>query len=138
MKVFVSKDAERLAELSAKQTLTARDQADLFGIAERLERLDERLRNLSSATPHTPGRTYADGVRDERLRILGRSNLPTQSVELVGADAETIQRAMAAGRVKKVARGVSGLTEAPAPRKPQVPKYPSLEGIKIDLSRLKV
>jgi hypothetical protein len=135
MKVFVSKDAERLAELSAKQTLTAWDQINLFSIAERLERLDERVRNL---TAHSPGKTYADGVRDERLRILGRSNLPLQSVELTGADAETIQRAMAAGQVKKVARGVSGLAEAPPARKPQVPKYPSLEGIKIDLSRLKM
>lgn len=131
-RIFVSKDAERLAELSSKLTLTALDQADLFGIAERLEKLDERLRNIASATPVTPGRTYADGVRDERERIFGRSNLPIQSVELREDRAALIAQAVAGGR----ARRVTPPKPLPPERKPTLPRYPSLEGLKIDLSKL--
>lgn len=133
-RVFVSKDAERLAELAAKFTLTACDQADLFGIAERLERLDERLRNIDRATPATFGKTYADGVRDERQRILGRSNLPIQSIELRGEDADFIATAVALGRVKRVVKE----KPVPPPKKPVVPKHPSVAGIKIDLSTLRI
>lgn len=133
-RIFVSVDAARLAELSSKLTLTARDQADLFGIAERLERLDERLRNIDSATPVTFGKTYADGVRDERARIFGRSNLPVQSVELREDDADFIATAVALGRVKRVVKK----KPVPPPKKPVVPKHPSVAGIKIDLSTLRI
>lgn len=88
MAEFVNLDAAWLAELAEDEYIAANPatSARLRLIAQRLESMDEKLRNLQST------KTYADGVRDERMRMLSRSNLPIQSIELTPELVAAIKR----------------------------------------------
>lgn len=106
---FVNKDAEWLLELSNATELREQERIRLALIAQRLEDFDERLRNLSSMTAHSDGKTYADGVRDAMIRYYSRSNLPIQSVALDPEVATAMQRTSERKKAKvtKVPTGVT-------------------------------
>ena len=131
---FVNLDAAWLAELAAAFEGEP-EQARLLLIAERLEKLDERVQNLQSGP-----NDFDRGVQAERLRIFGRSNLPPQSVEV---SPELHAALLKTVPVKKIARGVSAFDPLPSPKKlKEVRKISSpalneiLSGLKIDLSSI--
>lgn len=131
MAEFVNLDAKWLSDLAAAFD-GEKEQARLLLIADRLEKLDEQVRNLQGE--------FARGVAVERERIFGRSNLPLQSVEVSPELRDAILASNAP--VKKIKRGVSGLAE---PKKPKMTKRVSspalqeiLSGLKIDLSKIGV
>jgi hypothetical protein len=137
MTEFVNLDAKWLHELAQAFDGEA-EQARLLLIAERLEKLDEQVRNLQSSSNQIG--EFERGVQAERLRIFGRSNLPPQSVEV---SPELHAALLASKPVKKIARGVSAFAPLPAPKKlKEVKKLSSpalneiLSGLKIDLSSI--
>lgn len=105
-KTYVNLDAQWLAELAAQLDVPgtgSSETARLLQIADHLESMDEKLRNLQSA------RTYEDGRRDERIAMLGRSNLPVQSVEIN----PELAKAIAAAPVKKIPAKTKAPKERP-------------------------
>lgn len=118
--------ASRLAELPigtpGRNTET---EARLVLCAQHLQSMDEKLVNLQNA------RSYSDGVRDERLRILGRSNLPLQSAELSPELSMELAKRQTAIKPRRAERA------EPAPRKAGLSSA-ILKDLKIDLSQLGV
>lgn len=118
---FVNLDAKYLSDMADEMDGEAEpDEASmrLRGIAARLERLDEQVRNLQATD------AFKAGIVEGKRRYLARSNLPVQSVELN----PDLAKAIAAHPVTKVTAA-----------KPQVSKKPSvlsLNGLVLDLSLL--
>jgi len=131
---FVNLDAAWLAELAAAFEGEP-EQARLLLIAEHLQGMDEKLQNLSNA----PGE-FERGVRTERERIFGRTNLPLQGVEVSPELRDAILRSQAP--VKKIKRGVSGFDQPKPVKTTKTISSPALKeilaGLKIDVSKIGV
>lgn len=89
-------------------------------IAGNLERLDEKLRNLSTND------SYSAGIMEGQRRILAHSNLPPQPSEYQ----RDLRKLITAHPVTRVPKGMRALDESQPPRKPKL-------NIKFDLSLLK-
>lgn len=123
-KPFVNMDAAFLFDLAAE--MDADEEPDettvrLRGIADRLERLDEQLRNLTKLGP------FEAGIVEGKRRYLMRSNLPLQTSELT----PDLRKVVLASNVP-VKRVPSGKQHA-APK----PNALSVAGIKLDFSVLR-
>lgn len=138
MAEFVNLDAKWLRELADDEYITRNQQTAvrLIGIAQRLESLDERLRNLEAQGDQLG--EFARGVAAERERIFGRSNLPLQSVEVSPELRDAILKSNAP--IKKIKRGVSGFDQPKPLKAVKRVSSPALQGIlaglKIDVSKL--
>ncbi len=120
---FVNLDAQWLADLAARSVIALPDVeiARLLLIAQHLESLDERVRNLSS---------FEEGVAEGLRRAYSRSNLPVQANGSISPElAEMIARTPVRKVVKQPNRG---------PKPPKVNEALRDLNIVIDLSKIGV
>lgn len=139
MSEFVNLDAKWLKDLASQEAVDLDfdgqwDEAcvRLLVIAERLEKLDEANRNLQ-ANGNSVGE-FERGVKAERERIFGRTNLPLQSVEVN----EQLRAAVLAST-----RPVKKVTAIKPPKEPgkkldRGTLDAVIAGLKIDLTKLGV
>lgn len=128
---YVNLDAKFLADLSAWidegwDVLDDDTPVRLRVIAQRLEHLDEQVRNLTGALAEDDPvkAAYQAGIMEGKRRYLARSNLPLQSSELTPDLAKAV-------RESKV---VPKRVEAGKPKPPVKPSVLSLAGIKLNLN----
>lgn len=122
---FTNLDAQFLFDFAEDREYDGVHNVRFVLIAQHLQSMDEKLQNLAAA------RSYSDGVRDERLRILGRSNLPLQSSEISPELSMELARRATTVKPRRAVR-----PEAPV-RKVGL-SSDLLRGLKIDLTQLGV